>query len=234
MLTRRRIFAVVLATFAISIALLASCSSNKQSAAPLPDAATLLKESADATKTLTSVHLDLTVNGTIPHLPVKTLTGDLTNVPAVAAKGHTKVTVGGDDVEADFVVADGNLYAALDPNQWTPFGQASNIYDVSVILNPDTGLANVLSNFTNPKAEARETINGIQTIRITGQVSADAANKLAPNLATGGSVPGTVWIREDANHDLVQAKLEPSPGNSVQMTLSNWNQPVTVTKPPGV
>jgi lipoprotein LprG len=234
MLTRRRILAIVLATLAISTAPLAACSSNKLSSAPLPDATTLLKQSADTTKTLTSVHLDLTVNGTIPHLPVKTLSGDLTNVPAVAAKGHTKVTVGGDDVEADFVVVDGNLYAALDPNQWTPFGQASNIYDASVILNPDNGLANVLNNFTNPKVEARETISGIQTIRITGQASADAANKVVPNISTGGSVPGTVWIREDGNHDLVQAKLEPSQGNSIQMTLSNWNQPVTVTKPPGV
>jgi lipoprotein LprG len=25
--------------------------------------------------------------------------------------------------------------------------------------------------------------------------------------------------------------LDKSPGNSVQMTLSNWNQPVQVTKP---
>jgi lipoprotein LprG len=234
MQTRRSIIAVVIAAFAIC-APVAACSSNKQAGAPpLPDAATLLKESADTTKTVTSVHVDLTVNGTVPHLPVKTLTGDLTNVPAVAAKGHTKVTVGGDDVEADFVVVDGILYAALDPNQWTPFGQASNIYDVSVILNPDNGLANVLNNFTNPKAEARETINGIQTVRITGQVSADAANKIAPNMSSGGAVPGAVWIREDGNHDLVQAKLEPSAGNSVQMTLSNWNQPVTVTKPPGV
>jgi lipoprotein LprG len=29
----------------------------------------------------------------------------------------------------------------------------------------------------------------------------------------------------------MQAKLEPSPGNSVQMTLSDWGKSVTVTKP---
>ena len=74
----------------------------------------------------------------------------------------------------------------------------------------------------------------MQTIKITGQVSADAVNKIAPKVATGGTVPGTAWIREDGNHDLVQVKLEPSSGNSVQMTLSKWNDPVTVEKPPGV
>jgi lipoprotein LprG len=232
---RRRSTAAILAAVALSTALVAGCSkSNQQSTANLPDAATLLKQSAQTTRDLKSAHLELTVQGKIEHLALKTLTGDLTNSPAVAAKGHTKITLGGDDAEADFVVLDGTLYGSLDPGTWTDFGSASNIYDVSTILNPDAGLANILSNFTNPKAEGRETINGVQTVKITGQVSADAVNKIAPKVATGGNVPGTVWIREDGNHDLVQAKLEPSSGNSIQMTLSKWNQPVTIEKPPGV
>ena len=39
---------------------------------------------------------------------------------------------------------------------------------MSAILNPDTGLANVLANFTDPKADGRETINGVDTVRVTG------------------------------------------------------------------
>jgi lipoprotein LprG len=232
---RRRSTAAILAAVALSTALVAGCSkSNQQSTANLPDAATLLKQSAQTTRDLKSAHLELTVQGKVEHLPLKSLTGDLTNSPAVAAKGHTKFTLGGDVSEADFVVLDGTLYGSLDPGTWSDFGSASNIYDVSTILNPDAGLANILSNFTNPKAEGRETINGVQTVKITGQVSADAVNKIAPKVATGGNVPGTVWIREDGNHDLVQAKLEPSSGNSIQMTLSKWNEPVTIEKPPGV
>src|ERR1700730_16437237 len=202
----RRTTAAILAAVALSAALIAGCSksSNQQSGAPLPDAATLLKQSAQTT------------------------------APAVAAKGHTRLMLAGDAAEADFVVLDGTLFGSLDPNSWNNFGPASDIYDVTVILNPDTGLANILSNFTNPKADGRETINGVQTIKITGQVSADAVNKIAPKVATGGTVPGTAWVREDGNHDLVQAKLEPSSGNSIQMTLSKWNDPVTVEKPPGV
>jgi lipoprotein LprG len=220
----------------MSAALVAGCSksSNQSSGAALPDPAALLSQSAQTTRDLKSAHLELAVQGKIEGLPLQTLTGDLTNAPAVAAKGHTRLTLGGDAAEADFVVLDGTLYASLDPNSWNSFGPANNIYDVSVILNPDSGLANILSNFTSPKAESRETINGVQTIKVTGQVSADAVNKIAPKVATGGTVPGTAWIREDGNHDLVQAKLEPSPGNSIQMTLSKWNEPVTVEKPPGV
>ena len=233
----RRSTAAILAAVALSAAVVAGCSkssSNQQSGSPLPDAATLLTQSAQTTRDLKSAHLDLTVQGKIAGLPLQSLTGDLTNVPAVAAKGHTRLMLAGDAAEADFVVLDGTLFGSLDPNSWNNFGPASDIYDVSVILNPDTGLANILSNFTDPKADGRETINGVQTIKITGQVSADAVNKIAPKVATGGTVPGTAWIREDGNHDLVQVKLEPSSGNSIQMTLSKWNDPVTVEKPPGV
>ena len=40
-------------------------------------------------------------------------------------------------------------------------GPAADIYDISAILNPDTGLANVLANFSDPKSDSTETINGV-------------------------------------------------------------------------
>ncbi len=45
-------------------------------------------------------------------------------------------------------------------------------------------------------------------------------------------MPGTAWIAEEGDHELMQAKLEPSSGNSVTMTMTDWGgKPVTVTKP---
>jgi lipoprotein LprG len=231
MQTRRRLFAV-LAAVSTAAALIAGCSSgSKQSGGPLPDATTLVKQSADVTKNLKSAHLVLSVIGKVPGLPIKTLTGDLTTAPATAASGNVQLTMGGSDVDANFVVVDGELYATLTPNKWSDFGKAADIYDVSTILNPDTGVANLLANFKDAKAEGRETINGQSTIRISGNVPADAVNKLAPQLNAGNSTPSTVWIQETGDHQLVQAKMDKSSGNSVLMTLSNWNQPVQVTKP---
>jgi lipoprotein LprG len=231
MQTPRRLFAV-LAALSIAAALIAACSSGStQSGGPLPDATTLVKQSADVTKNLKSAHLVLSVIGKVPGLPIKTLTGDLTTAPATAASGNVQLTMGGSEVDANFVVVDGELYATLTPNKWSDFGKASDVYDVSAILNPDTGLANLLANFTNAKAEGRETINGQSTIRISGNVPADAVNKLASQLNAGNTTPSTVWIQETGDHQLVQAKMDKSSGNSVQMTLSNWNQPVQVTKP---
>ncbi|KAA0101191.1 LppX_LprAFG lipoprotein [Mycolicibacterium sp. P1-18] len=230
MQTRPRI-AVLVSIFA-AILLIAGCgSSSEQSNAPLPDAASLLKESNATTSAQKSVHLALTVTGKIPELPIETLTGDLTNVPVVAAQGKASIIAFGQTFkDVDFVVADGDLYGALTPGSFTNFGPAAEIYDVSKILNPKVGLANVLANFTDPKAEGRETINGVNTVKVSGKVNAAAVNGLA-NLGASGDVPATAWITEDGDHALIQAKLDPSEGNSVQMTLSDWGKAVTVTKP---
>jgi lipoprotein LprG len=227
-----RLLAILAALFA-GVGLIAGCSSSEQSEAALPDATTLLQESSQATRDLQSVHLQLTVQGTIESLPVERLDGDLTNTPAVAAQGTADLLFAGQKIaDARFVVADGDLYAALTPGDpLSNFGPAADIYDVSAILNPDTGLANVLANFSDAKADGRETINGVDTVRVTGNVSAEAVDKIAPQVGATGPVPGTAWITEDGDHALVQAKLEPSDGNSVTMTLSEWGKPVTVTKP---
>ncbi|HKV19146.1 MAG TPA: LppX_LprAFG lipoprotein [Mycobacterium sp.] len=227
----RSLWLILTALFAATV-LIAGCSSSDQkSSENLPDAATLLKDSNTATRNLKSVHLDLSVEGEIPDLPIKTLTGDLTNAPAVAAQGNAKLLFQGADVDANFVVFDSILYVALSGDSYIDMGPAADVYDIAAILNPDTGLANVLANFSDPKSESTETVNGVETVKVTGQVSADAVNKIAPPIKATGPVPGTAWIEKDGDHKLVQAKLEPKEGSSVQMTLSDWDKPVTVTKP---
>jgi lipoprotein LprG len=225
----------LLAIFAVlftAIALVAGCSSKSQdSSKALPDAATLLKQSSETTKSESSVHMKLAVQGEIKELPIESLEGDLTTKPAVGAQGTANIVFLGQRLEGvDFAVVDGTLFAALTKGSFQDLGPAVDIYDVSAILNPDTGLANVLANFTDPKADGRETLNGVDTVRVTGMVSADAVNKIVPIAATA-PVPGTAWIREDDNHELIQAKLEPTPGTGITMSCSDWGKPVTVSKP---
>jgi lipoprotein LprG len=224
----------IFAALVAAIALIAGCSkSSEDSSKELPDAATLLQQSSETTKSQTSVHLKLTVQGEIAELPIETLEGDLTNAPAVAAQGKANLLFLGQKLDdVGFVVAEGNLFATLTAGGvYQDFGPAADIYDVSAILNPDTGLGNVLANFSDPKADGRETINGVETVRVTGNVSADAVNKIAPQIGATGPVPGTAWIREDGNHELMQAKLDTTPGNSITMTTTDWGKPVTVAKP---
>ncbi|MEO3760451.1 LppX_LprAFG lipoprotein [Mycobacterium sp. B14F4] len=223
----------IFAALVTAIALLAGCSSSSEdSGKDLPDAATLLQQSSETTKGQTSVHLLLTVQGQIEELPIESLEGDLTNAPAVAAQGKANIVFLGQRLEAvNFVVIDGILYGAISAGSFQDFGPAADIYDASAILNPNTGLANLLANFTDPRADGRETINGVDTVRVTGNVSADAVNKIAPQIGATGPVPGTAWVAENGNHELMQAKLQPSENTSVTMTMSDWGKPVSVTKP---
>jgi lipoprotein LprG len=234
MQTRRRRLFAVLAALSAAVALIAGCSSKSSDGDPLPDAKTLVQQSASITKNVKSAHLDLSVAGKIQGLPLKTLTGDLTTDPTTAGKGNAKILFGGNEIDADFVIIDGELFTtALTPGKWDDVGKAADIvhYDPSSILNPDTGLANLLANLSNPKAEGREPIGGQSTIRISGTVSADAINKLASPLNASQPLPTTVWILENGDHQLAQVKIDKGSGNSVQMTLSNWNKPVQVDKP---
>ncbi|WP_457965952.1 LppX_LprAFG lipoprotein [Arthrobacter sp. D1-29] len=216
------------------VALVAGCTSPPSpSSEETLDPATLLKQSSETTKGHTSAHLKLAVEGQIAGLPVELIDADLTQTPAVAAKGTLDMTYLGQQLKGvEFVVSDGQLWAAIMPGgSPTNFGPAANIYDVAAILDPDAGLANVLANFSDAKEDGRETVEGVDSVRITGNVSADAVNKIAPQIRATGPVPGTVWISEDDDRELTQARLEPSPGNSVTMTLSKWGEPVTVEKP---
>lgn len=178
------------------------------------------------------MHLVLSVAGKIAEMPVKMLDGDLTNEPGIAARGKAKIAIMGAGVDIRFVEFDRRLYVALPGEDFKDYGPTSNVYDVGAVLNPDTGLANMLADFVDPKVEARETVRGQQTIQIAGKVTADAVNKIVPLEATK-RVPVTVWIQERGDHQLVQAKLEPGKDDSIEMIFSNWNVPVTVDKPAG-
>lgn len=225
-------FAAMLMAILFGSAALVGCGS-KTNDAPLPDAATLLTDSAATTRSEQSVHLQLTVNGEIKELPIATLSGDLTNAPAVAAQGTADLIFLGQKLtDVGFVVVDGDLYGAITKGgNMQNFGPAADIYDISAILNPETGLANVLSSFTDAASVGREAVSGSDAVKITGTVPAEAVNKIAPQLKATAPSPGTAWIREDGDHQLAQVMLEPSPGNTITMTLTDWGKAVTVAKP---
>src|SRR3546814_13523141 len=89
MQTRPRAVRILLPFFAILMvaAALVGCGS-KTNDAPLPEAATLITESAATTRSPQSVHLELLVGGEIKALPIPSLSGDLTNAPSLAAQGE--------------------------------------------------------------------------------------------------------------------------------------------------
>lgn len=255
---RRSAVTAVVAAAALCAALVTGCSTDDSTttAAPptgaLPDGAQIVKESAKTTQTLRTVHLNIDVKN-LPDLPVETVSADVTNETqgTGAAMGEAKVKIKPEDpfTEAKFLVVDKVLYTEVS-GRYVPAGPAEKVYDPGVILDKDKGIANVIANIQNPKAEAREVIDGINTVKVSGTIDAAVIDPIVPRIGqNAGTMPITVWIQDVAppasdstkpseaastgdGPNLVRAVVKKDQGE-VTVGLSNWAKPVNIVKPAG-
>ncbi|MEV4318501.1 LppX_LprAFG lipoprotein [Actinocrispum sp. NPDC049592] len=213
----------------LGLVAVAGCSSSTSTdnGAQLPDGAALLKDSAEASKSINSAHFTLKVNGTVAGLPIKELDGDLNKNGD--AKGNAKLDQFGQTFQVDFVVAEKVIYIKGVTGSWQKLGDATAIYDTSAILDPNRGIAKMLSSVQSPKNEGREDVNGVKTFRVSGKVGKDGLAGLVPGVQS--DVNGKIWLAEDGKHLPVKANVEISQGNSVDILLSEVDKPVSVTKP---
>lgn len=205
----------------------AGCSSSTDTGTPPPDGAALLKDASESMKSVNTATFALTVTGQVPGVPVKEVSGDLNR--AGEAKGNAKLDQFGQTFEVEFVLFDKKLYIKGITGSWQEFGDASRIYDPSAILDPDRGVAKLLASIQSPVSEGREDLGGVKTVRVSGKVAKDIVTGLVPGVQSDVNVK--VWVKDEAGHQPVRAQVEISPGNTVDITLSEVNKPVTVTKP---
>ena len=181
----------------------------------------------------TSVHLMLTVQGEIKELPIESLDGDLTNTPAVAAQGKANILFLGQRLQdVSFVVADGTSTA---PSRQATPSRTSDRRSTSTTsrrsCRPTRGWPTCWPTSPTPRPTAARPINGVDTVRITGTVSADAVNKIAPQIGADRPRAGHRVDHRGRQPRTGAGQAGADPGNSVTMTLSEWGKPVTVTKP---
>lgn len=232
----------VAALFAVIAAALVftGCSSNGGKGGPASpsanvDAAATLKAAADVQRKVTGLHVTVAVEGKVPNFALTKLDGDVSNAPKPVATGSATLIVGKKNIDSKFVFIDGHLYSDLaDPGKYTDYGDGKSIYDVSTLLDPNRGLANILANLKEPKVAGTETINGIATTKITGTSATTDIETLAGTRLSPGDVattPTTVWIASDGSNHLVKLQFVPVENSAVTLTLSEWGKQVTATKP---
>ncbi len=152
---------------------------------PSNETATLLKQAADAMTKVTGMHVAVTVQGDVPNLRVTKLDGDISNTPQTVATSTTTLLVGKSPQDAKFVYVDGHLYSDLgQPGTYTDFGNGASIYNVSVLLDPNKDLANLLSKLQNAAVAGTKQVKGVATTTITGDSSADDVATLAGSKLT--------------------------------------------------
>jgi lipoprotein LprG len=211
---------------------LTACS-KKEDTSSLPDGATLVNESANAMKSVTSSHMVIDVDGSIGSLPIKKAEGDLKRDGD--AKGNIQLLQFNQLIQLDFVVVGDDVYLKFVTGGWqkSSGGSAAFPYDPSAILDPDRGVAKLLSTASNAKTEGSETIDGHDTYRVAVNFDNTAASVLVPGVPPG--VTGKVWIDKQNKHLLKAVVNSPAsgatPAASMTVGLSAIDVPVTINAP---
>jgi lipoprotein LprG len=226
---------LLIGSLALVAAATTACSSDSGSGnasnGSLPEGGAVLGEASAASRDIRSAHFTLKANGDLKNFPVHSADGDLTREggPSGGAKGKINMDLLGQLFEGEFVLVNDTVYikGATGPFQQLPAALVSDTYDPSAILNPEKGIAKVLSSVQNPKTEGTETVDGTPTYKVSGRVAKDVVSSLVPGVTSDVDV--TFWVRQD-NKRPVKASVK-MPGGSVDVTLSDVDKPVTVTPP---
>ena len=217
-----RFFAFVAA---LVIALVTSCSGGQN--ANLPNGPALLADSAKAMRQVTTTHFTVDVAGNAPGVQLRSADGQLTRTGS--AKGVAKVDEGAQLLELQFVIIGQDLYLRPPTGgvQKLPLSFAGQVYDPSMILNPDRGIAAALASGTGPTTETREQADGVDTYRLQVRFPAQPLGSLVPELAQDKT--SEVWVAAQGSR-LVKAQF-PTTYGSDTVHFSDFDAPVDITPP---
>lgn len=173
-------------------------------------------------KSVKTVHFTIKVDGELPDVPVKDADGDLTS--AGDSKGTAKVTFGGQLLSIEYVLTGGNLHFKGPTGGFTklPAAFAGQVYDPSAILNPDKGVAKVLGSARDARTKSSGDVSVVEAT-----VPKDVAAGLVPGISA--DVKSTFSIGSD--NKLKSALFELPGGQKVDIGLTDFDKPVTVTAP---
>jgi lipoprotein LprG len=199
----------------------------------LPAGATLIGEAATATEALTSAHVKIETDGEVGSLPMRRAEGDL--VRSGDAKGTIQLSQFGLLIEYSFVVVGKTIYLKGATGGWQKLDSsvAAAIYDPSVILDPDRGIAKLLASAKSPTTEGKESVDGKDAYRLAVKLDSATVATLVPGV--GGDVTGKVWV--DAQTKQLHKAVLNVPGSSadkkgtVTINVTNIDTPVTVNAP---
>jgi lipoprotein LprG len=230
----------VLLAATLLIVTLAGCTDKSKEAedgkkvnANLPAAEGLLKESATAMGEIKTAKFLITADGTIAGVALKRAEGVLTKEGN--AQGTAQVEQMGATVELAFTIVGQTMWlkGPTGDYQQLPLALAASVYDPSAILDPNRGIAKVLSTATGGRTEAMEIVDGQETYQVAADCSAENLVNVVPGVT--GSVPGKFWIHKDNKKLLKAAFTLPAVGDAkggtVTVTFKEFDAPASITAP---
>jgi lipoprotein LprG len=235
---RLRHILVLLTVLPVMLVGVTACSKGKPKntanpAGDLPAGDTLVKESAAAMRDIKTARFLITADGAIAGLSLKRAEGTLTREGS--AKGTAQVDQAGVNVELAFVIVGDKIYlkGPTGGYQALPLALASTVYDPSAILDPDRGIAKVLSSATEAKTEASDPVDGKPAWRVAAKMNPADLVTIVPGVTT--SVPGKLWLSATDKRVLKATFTLPGAGDAkggtVTVTFTEFDAPVTINAP---
>ena len=219
-----------------ALAAVTSCTSSDdkkdESTGSLPDGATLLKDSATAMGEIKTAKFLITADGAISGLSLRRAEGTLTREGD--AEGTAQIEQSGTTVDLTFVIVGDKIYikGPTGGYQELPLSLASSVYDPSAILDPDQGIAKVLSTATDAKTEAAEAVDGTDAWRVAITANGADLAKIIPGVT--GNPPGKVWLgKEDKRLHKAVFTLPAEGGatGTVTVTFQQFDAPADIKAP---
>ena len=217
---------------------LSGCSGDGGQSGPTQRELTAAERLSAAKKTLDaapSVHLALTSEG-VPQNASGVVSADGWGAHPPAFKGTFKVSLKGIQADAQVTSVDGEVWAKL------PFVPGTNkvdpktfgIPDPAVLFSPDKGLTNLLPATASPTL-GRQTRKGSEVLTtITGTVPGSAVADLFLIGDRNGTFEATYALTKDnqlREVGLVGPFFGSATTSTYTLTLDQYGQPVTITKP---
>ncbi|MBC6462978.1 LppX_LprAFG lipoprotein, partial [Actinomadura sp. HBU206391] len=114
-----------------------------------------------------------------------------------------------------------------------PRAMVAQLYDPSALLDPERGVAKLLTTATGPKTEAREKVSGKDAYRVRATLPKDVAATLVPGVTA--DLPGQVWVTT-ADHRPIRLKMEMPAASgagkgSVTVSLNEFNADYKIAPP---
>ncbi|WP_335990108.1 LppX_LprAFG lipoprotein [Glycomyces sp. MUSA5-2] len=208
----------------VALTVLAACSDG---ADEVPAADEVLPSASEVMAEVESVHFELTVDGEVEGLSVKSADGVVT--ADGEAEGTGTITALGMDLEVDYTIVGDSAYVkgVTGGYQEIPVGDEMLPYDPTVLLDPGAGIAALLNAVETATPEDTEAVGGFDTYRYEVVFDPAAFAEFLP--AAGEWNTATVWFDEET---LRVVKAEFAQGDAtVTLLLDDYNEPVDIAVP---
>jgi hypothetical protein len=192
LLRRRSAVAALLATLALSLALLAGCGGTT------PSTTSLLSTAQQKFNATSSLHFIMTVDHpgqpqNIGDFVLTSGTGDVERPDKLQASVGVNAGILSTTVQVIFIGAQEWWTDPTNNNQWTPTTRFATL-GITKLFDPSAGIGTLLPQLQHPSAPVDGSANGVSCWKISGTLDPAALKSLFPDVSASQPVPTTFCI----------------------------------------